>query len=174
MKGAEDAGTYSLAYTFTNIFATIAAFGMGNYQISDVTGRYTDGTYIAARVCTSAAALVCFVTALFFTGFSRATLVCCAFLMLYRLLEGLSGVYLCVLQKFGDYKMISVSYCIKGGLTFLTFCAALHFFELPQAILAMLAAFLPVFLLFDIPRAVRRAGFAAKVLKRDIVNVLFP
>jgi O-antigen/teichoic acid export membrane protein len=174
VKGAEDAGTYSLAYTFTNIFAAVAAFGMGNYQISDVMGRHTDGTYIAARACTSAAALVCFTVALFFTGFSRGTLVCCAALMLYRLLEGLAGVYLCVLQKFEDYKTISVSYCIKGGGTFLTFCAALYFFELPQAILAMSAAFLPVFLMFDIPRAVRRAGFTAKVVTRDIVNILFP
>ncbi|MDR2444443.1 MAG: lipopolysaccharide biosynthesis protein [Spirochaetaceae bacterium] len=174
VKGAEDAGVYSLAYTFTNIFATIATFGMGNYQISDVMGRHTDGTYIATRVCTSAAALVCFFITLFFTGFPRGTLVCCAVLMLYRLLEGLSGVYLCVLQKFEDYKTISVSYCIKGGLTFLTFCATLYFFELQQAIFAMSAAFLPVFLLFDIPRAVHSAGFTAKAVKRDIANILFP
>ncbi|MDR2344327.1 MAG: lipopolysaccharide biosynthesis protein [Spirochaetaceae bacterium] len=174
MKGAKDAGVYSLAYTFTNIFAALAAFGMGNYQISDVTGRHTDGTYIAARICTSAAAAVCFVIALFFTNFPGSTLLCCAALMLYRLLEGLSGVYLCVLQKFGDYKTISVSYCIKGGLTFLAFCVVLYFFELPQAVLAMSAAFLPVFLLFDIPYATRRAGFTANATRRDIANVLLP
>ncbi|MDR3355707.1 MAG: lipopolysaccharide biosynthesis protein [Spirochaetaceae bacterium] len=173
-KGAEATGVYSLAYTFTNIFATVAAFGMGAYQISDVTGRHTDGTYIAARVCTSAAALVCFAGALRFTGFSGSTLVCCAALMAYRLLEGLAGVYLCVLQRFEDYKTICVSYCVKGGLVFLTFCTALYFFELPQAILAMPAAFLPVFALFDVPRVTRRAGFTAKAARRDISKVLLP
>ncbi|MDR2795854.1 MAG: lipopolysaccharide biosynthesis protein [Spirochaetaceae bacterium] len=174
MKGAEDAGVYSLSYTFTNIFATVAAFGMGNYQISDVTGRHTDGTYIAARICTSAAALVCFAAALFFADFSRSALLCCSALLLYRLLEGLAGVYLCVLQKFEDYKSIGISNCIKGGITFLAFCTALYFWELPQAVLAMSAAFLPVFVLFDIPRATRRAGFTAKAVKRDIINVLLP
>jgi O-antigen/teichoic acid export membrane protein len=174
MKGAEDAGVYSLAYTFTNIFATIAGFGMGNYQISDVRGRHSDGTYIAARVCTSLAALVCFAAALFFTGFPRYTLLCCAFLMLYRILEGIAGVYLCVIQKLGDYKTIGISSCMKGVFPFLAFCVVFYFSALPQAVIAMSSAFLLVFVMFDFPRVTRRESFTAKAVKSDIINVLLP
>jgi O-antigen/teichoic acid export membrane protein len=174
VKGAEDAGIYSLAYTFTNIFTTIASFGMSAYQISDVRGRHTDGTYIAARICTSAAALLCFTVALFFTDFSRVTLLCCFVLMLYRLLEGLAGVYLCVLQKFDDYKTIGLSHCAKGIFPFLIFCAVLYFFELPQAVLAMSLSFLAVFVFFDFKRVTRREGFTSKAVMHDIIRVLVP
>jgi O-antigen/teichoic acid export membrane protein len=175
MKGAEDAGIYSLVYTFTNIFSNISAFGMGNYQLSDVTGRHTDGTYIAARGCTSVLAVVCFVAALFFTGFSGRTALSCIFLMLYRILEGIGGVCLCTLPKFGDYKIIGISNCVKGIFPFFAFCAALYFFELPQAIAAMSAAYLLVFALLDFPYVTRRAArFTGQVVKGDIINVLAP
>jgi O-antigen/teichoic acid export membrane protein len=175
MKGADDAGIYSLAYTFTNIFTNISAFGMGSYQISDVTGKHTDGTYVAARICTSLAAIVCFAVSLFFTDFSGVTVICCLFLMLYRIAEGIDGVYLCVLQKFGNYKIIGISGCLKGIFPFSAFCAALYFFELPQAIAAMAAAFLLIFVLFDFPYVTRRAPrFTAQAVMRDIINVLGP
>jgi O-antigen/teichoic acid export membrane protein len=174
MKGAEDAGVYSLAYTFTNIFTTISSFGMSSYQISDVTGRHSDGTYVAARLCTSLAAILCFAAALPFTNFSRVTLLCCAVLMLYRILEGIAGVYLCVLQKSGDYRTIGISNCIKGVFPFAAFCAVFYFSGLPQAVSAMSAAFLLVFLMFDFPRVTGRADFTAKAVKSDIINVLLP
>jgi O-antigen/teichoic acid export membrane protein len=174
LKGAEDAGIYSLAYTFTNIFTTIAGFGMGTYQISDVRGRHTDGTYVAARICTSVVAILCFAGTLYFTDFSRATLLCCFALMLYRLLEGLAGVYLCVLQKLGDFKTIGISSCAKGVFPFLLFCAALYFFELSQAIFVMSLSFLAVFVFFDFKRVTRRPEFTSKPVMRDIIRVLLP
>ncbi|MDR0383326.1 MAG: hypothetical protein LBH50_05010 [Spirochaetaceae bacterium] len=175
VKGAEDAGIYSLAYGFANIFTSISLFGMMGYQICDVTGRHTDGTYVAARICTSAAALFCFAAALFFTDFSGVTLVCCSILMLYKILEGIDLVYLCVLQKFENYKVIGISNCVKGVLPFLAFCTTLYFFELPQAIAAMTAAYLFVFVLFDFPYVTRRSvRFTGTVVKRDIINVLLP
>jgi O-antigen/teichoic acid export membrane protein len=174
VKGAEDAGVYSLAYTFTNIFTTIAGFGMGAYQISDVRGRHTDGTYIAARICTSIAALFCFAVALYFADFSRSTLLCCFALMLYRLLEGFAGVYLCVLQKFDDYKTIGISYFAKGVFPFLIFCIALYFFELPQAVFAMSFSFLAVFVFFDFKRVTSRPDFTSKPVMRDIIRVILP
>jgi O-antigen/teichoic acid export membrane protein len=147
---------------------------MGTYQISDVRGRHTDGTYVAARICTSIMALLCFAGALYFTDFSRATLLCCFTLMIYRLLEGFAGVYLCVLQKFDDYKTIGLSYCAKGIFSFLLFCAALYFFELPQAIFAMSFSFLAIFVFFDFKRVTRRPNFTPKAVMRDIIRILLP
>jgi O-antigen/teichoic acid export membrane protein len=175
MKGAEDAGIYGLSYSYINIFVMISTFGMDNYQLSDVRGRHNDGTYIAARFCTSLAAVLClFVTLCFFTNFPLPVRLCCAMLMIYRILEGISGVYICILQKADDYKTIGISRCIKSVFTFAAFCAALYFLELNWAIAAMSAAFLLVFILFDFSRVVNRASFTAKVVKRDIINVLKP
>jgi O-antigen/teichoic acid export membrane protein len=175
MKGAEDAGIYGLSYSYTNVFVVISTFGVGNYQLSDVTGRHNDGTYIAARLCTSLVALLCFTGALFFfTDFSLKTRVCCAALMLYRILEGIAGVYICVIQKRGEYKTICLSYCLKGVLTFSIFCVMLYFLELNWAATGMSAAFLLVAMLIDFPRATKNTFFTAKAEKRDIINVLKP
>jgi O-antigen/teichoic acid export membrane protein len=174
VKGAEDAGVYSLAYSFTNIFTLISGFGMGNYQLSDMRGQHSDGTYIAARLCTSAAAAVCFAVSVFFTGFDRYTMLTGAALMLYKLLEGLSGVYLCVVQKAGDYRTIAVSNCAKAVFPFAAFCAGLYFFGLVWALAAMSLAYFMVFTLFDYPRVTGSPAFTARVAAGDIVKVLLP
>jgi O-antigen/teichoic acid export membrane protein len=175
MKGAEDAGVYGLAYSYINMFYIVAVFGMTNYQLSDVNGRHSDGTYIAARFGTNLAAVLCLIIALcFFTDFSLTTRLCCAALMLYRVMEGTAGVYLCILQKVDDYKTIGISYCIKSVLTFSAFCAALYFGGLAWAVTAMSAAFLLVIIFFDIPRVARLASFTPKAVIRDIINVLKP
>jgi O-antigen/teichoic acid export membrane protein len=175
MKGAEDAGIYGLAYSYTNMFVVIANFGMNNYQLSDVRGRHSDGTYIAAYFCTSMASAVCISIVLcFFADFSLKVRLCCAALMLYRILEGISGVYLCILQKMGDYKPIGISRCIKSIFVFGIFCTVLYFFELNWAIIGMSAAFLLVMILIDFMEVIKRAAFTAKVVKHDIINILKP
>jgi O-antigen/teichoic acid export membrane protein len=175
MKGAEDAGIYGLAYSYTNMFVVISNFGMNNYQLSDVRGRHSDGTYIAANFCTSLAAAVCISIALFFfTDFSLKVRLCCAALMLYRILEGMSNVYICILQKIDDYKTIGISRCIKSIFVFGIFCAVLYFFELNWAAIGMSAAFLLVMILIDFSQVIKRAEFTAKVVKHDIINILKP
>jgi O-antigen/teichoic acid export membrane protein len=175
VKGAEDAGIYGLAYSYTNMFVVISTFGMSNYQLSDVTGRHSDGTYIAARVFTSLVAIICFSIMLsFFTDFSLAARLCCAVLMFYRIIEGISGVYICILQKMDDYKTIGISNCVKSIFTFGVFCVMIYFFELNWAVIGMSAAFLLVAFLIDFPRVTNRAGFTAKVVTRDIINILKP
>ena len=51
--GYNDAGMLGLAMTVTNSFATVAFFGMRNFQISDVTGRYSDEEYVMSRRITA-------------------------------------------------------------------------------------------------------------------------
>jgi O-antigen/teichoic acid export membrane protein len=174
-KGAEDAGIYGLAYAYTNMFVVISTFGMDNYQLSDVRGRHSDGTYIAARFSTSLVSVICFsIILFFFTDFSLKVRLCCAALMLYRILEGISGVYICILQKMDDYKTIGISRCIKSIFVFGIFCAALYLFELNWAVICMSAAFLLVAVLIDFPQVTKRAAFTAKTVKHDIINILKP
>jgi O-antigen/teichoic acid export membrane protein len=173
IKGAEYTGIYTLSFSFTNIFAMIASFGMGHYQLSDVEKKHSDGTFIAARFCTSIAAFLIFLITLPFTSFSRDIMVCSAILMLYRILESISSVYTCVLQKSYYYKTICLSNTLKGILPFLLLCAALYFFNLYAAVLAMCAAYMLVFIFIDFNRAVNLEGFNPKVIKHDIPK-LFP
>ena len=40
ISGFDDAGTYSLAMSIANVFYGIAIYGMRNYQVSDISGKY--------------------------------------------------------------------------------------------------------------------------------------
>ena len=46
------AGYLSLAITVTNSFYAIAQFGMRQYQVSDIQGKYDDSIYIGSRYLT--------------------------------------------------------------------------------------------------------------------------
>ena len=44
-----DAGILTLAISITNIFTTLAAFSVRNYQVSDVGGKYQQSDYISCE-----------------------------------------------------------------------------------------------------------------------------
>ena len=70
LSGFTDAGNYSLAMTFTAAFAIFALFNTRQFQVSDVTGEYTDATYIGSRLIAMAGAFVICVLGLFFNQYT--------------------------------------------------------------------------------------------------------
>ena len=43
--GLFDAGVFTIAYTFTQMMATIGSYGMRSFQVSDIKVEYKFGTY---------------------------------------------------------------------------------------------------------------------------------
>jgi len=169
---AENAGVYSLAYSLTNMFSLVATSGMRNYQISDILHKHTDGTYIMARVFTCIASFILFAVVLFFTGFSKATLVCCVMMMLFKIFEAFTDVFFGIMQKINAYKSICISLIIKGTLPFVLFCALLYFANLFWAIAGMGTAYLLILLFFDLPIIRYNRNFTAKIQLNDIKKIL--
>lgn len=56
--GLEAAGIYTIAYANANLFLTIGKYGMRNFQVSDIKGRYSFGDYFASRCITTIAMLL--------------------------------------------------------------------------------------------------------------------
>ncbi len=54
--GLADAGMVSIAFAAANIFWSLARYGVRNYQVTDLTGRFSLRTYIWHRMLTCAAA----------------------------------------------------------------------------------------------------------------------
>lgn len=135
--GLYNAGLLQTAMTVTNVFLTLASFGMRTFQVSDLAGKYSDRTYIASRLVTvGASILLCGVYAAAI-GYAGPQLACIALYLLYKLLEALTDVFHGLQQKRGSMDRIAVSSMVRGVLSVAAFCAV---FELTASLPAALAA----------------------------------
>lgn len=141
LSGFTDAGNYSLAMTFTAAFAIFALFNTRQFQVSDVTGEYTDATYIGSRLIAMAGAFVICVLGLFFNQYTMYQWCIILVYMLFKCGEAWIDVYHGIEQKNGRMDYICYSYLFRGVLMLVTFCGALILFHnLLYAIIAMTAA----------------------------------
>ena len=58
LGGLYDAGLFTIAYTFTQMMATVGSYGMRSFQVSDVKTEYKFGTYLYSRVMSVTVMLV--------------------------------------------------------------------------------------------------------------------
>ncbi|GHV77524.1 hypothetical protein AGMMS49942_23450 [Spirochaetia bacterium] len=167
-----EAGVYSLAISFTNIFAVISSFGVRGYQISDVSHRHTDGTYIAARITSNLLSWLLFIVALIFVRFSNYILLCCIAMMCFKGMESASDVFAGIMQKLNRYDAIALSNILKGLIPIIFFCIALFLKNLIWGIGAMATAYLLVLLFYDMPVIMHNKGFTRSISLQDILHIL--
>ena len=51
-NGLEDAGILTIAFAIGNLMMTIGRYGVRNYQVTDVEGKLSFGSYFTHRICT--------------------------------------------------------------------------------------------------------------------------
>ena len=93
ISGFDDAGTYSLAMSIANVFYGIAIYGMRNYQVSDISGKYENRQYIDSRFVTC---LVAIIGCLIFTVINRydlKTIIVICLYMIFKAHEALVDVF---------------------------------------------------------------------------------
>ena len=109
-----DAGILSIAMSVSATFQTLAMFGIRNFQVSDVEGKYSDTVYVGFRSLTCAAAMLgCMLFALI-GGYRGETLAAVFLFMLFRLAENFSDVLHGIAQKNGRLDVAGKSFAIKG------------------------------------------------------------
>ena len=116
-SGYEDAGTFTLAVSFSNIFGYISKFGMRSLQVGDIQRKYSDSQYFVSRIITSVACIVPFIVTLTFCQYRKDLHYCCIAMMVYKLLEGFDDVIMGSFQRLHRYREIAISYTAKAILT---------------------------------------------------------
>ncbi|MDE6914896.1 MAG: hypothetical protein K2P35_14575, partial [Lachnospiraceae bacterium] len=114
-----DAGILTLAISVTNIFTTLALFNVRNYQVSDISEKYTQSDYISHRILTCIAAVALCVTFADVSGYSLGAALSIIAYMLMRTVEALADVFHGILQKQWRLDVVGKS-CIFRGIALIT------------------------------------------------------
>jgi O-antigen/teichoic acid export membrane protein len=160
LGGFEDAGLLSIAMSVSVTFQTVAMFGIRNYQVSDLEGKYSDTCYMGFRLLSCAAAMVfCVGFSLISRYFGTQLLAICLF-MLFRLTESYSDALHGIAQKNGRLDIAGKSFAMKGvGLLVCFLVGYLLSDSLNVGLLCMMLFSLLITVLYDLPTVKKVAPF---------------
>lgn len=157
----ESAGILSLCMSITNLFYTLASFGIRDFQVSDYNGTYSPAQYVSTRLltCTVSTGLCCAVVGLNrgYTGYEAA---CIIVYMLYRVAEALVDTFQAMEQKAERMDYNFISFVLRGSLLLVGFSVVLYLTKnLLLAIASIAVTSFAVVLLFDVPIGKKLTGF---------------
>ena len=131
LGGYQAAGDLSLAMSITNIFYTVALFGMLSFQISDLKPEFVEKEYFAVKgFAILGATIFCLISSLW-NGYELAQLLSILLYMLYRDLEAVQDTFYGIGQKAERLDLVGISKFLKGVFSLLLFVVLLllfHFF----------------------------------------------
>lgn len=155
LSNYENAGNLALVVSVTNMFYTIASFGIRAYQVSDIRDQYAPSDYIYTRYLTcTAGALLCVIFIFADGHYTCDQIACILMYMLFRVSEAWTDVYHGIDQKAWRMDIIGISGVIRGIISLVVFCVALYISQsLFFAITTMTAALYAVLFCYDIPHS---------------------
>ncbi len=158
--GLTDAGLLSVAMSVSATFQTLAMFGIRNYQVSDIQGKYKNDTYVGFRMLACAGALlVCMIFSLI-SGYLGGQLLAIALFMAFRLIEAISDVLHGILQKENRLDIAGKSFAMKGIGLLIVFLASYWLTrQLCIGLLCLALYAACITFLYDLPSARRLTSF---------------
>lgn len=175
--GVLNSGLLTTALTVTNMFLSLASFGMYNFQVSDAQQKYTQSCYIRSRVFTCllsvtlCAGYVAF-GAIFAGGYSTQQVLCIFLCLAFRLVESVTDVYNAIDQKHGRLDIVGKTYALRGLLSLAVFAVLLMLTgNMALTLLAMTLANILFFILFTHP-VTRRFYTPESVSARTVMLLL--
>lgn len=121
MLGFKDAGIFSLAISISIIAFAFATYGVRGYQVSDVTRKYSDKSYVAARIITSLLATIGCLVYLVLYKYNLYTTLCVIVYLLFRMSEAYVDVYHGIIQRAMRMDFIGKSFILRGVIGNLLF-----------------------------------------------------
>lgn len=176
--GKDDAGPFAIAFTTATILLSLGLYGVRNYQVTDTVDTYPAGSYISARLITSAFMLPVGLIFCLISGYNAEKSWLVVLLLLGKCAESMSDVFYGILQKRGRLDLAGISMTVRAVLSMAVFYIALKITKnlLLAAGLLSSCAFLTLFIL-DIPFAGKlepiRPGLDKKTLTR-LLGACFP
>lgn len=161
LSSLEDAGVLSLSMSLSNMFYSLAACGMRDYQVSDYANRHSTTTYVTTRIFTCfCSAIICSVV-LFFGAYNTYQVSCILLYLLFRLSEAFIDVLAGIQQRAERMDYTGASFVIRGVGTLGGFCLALWLTKDLRITLAVIALFsLAIAVFFDLPVAKKLDSFS--------------
>lgn len=149
----ELAGILSLAMSIDSTIYCISAYGVYNFQVSDVKNEYTPDNYLSMRIVSAILGiLICLITC-FVQQYNPYQSGCILIYMLYKTVECFINVIQAEEQKANRMDLIGKSYMIRGIGTLICFVIGLIITNNLFITLCMMCLFsLLVFILFDLSK----------------------
>ena len=94
-------GIFSIAYTVSQMFASVGSFSMRDFQVSDVRNKYSYSTYISSRILTLIIMVLGCLSYSLMQGYSGEKLIILMILSFYRAVDGADDVIQGEIQKRG-------------------------------------------------------------------------
>jgi O-antigen/teichoic acid export membrane protein len=167
-----DVGYLALAMSVTNIFVVVAAYGMRNYQVSDVKGEFSTSVYVTSRLVTvSVTFILCLACLVFFFGFDYRSLIVSIYMLLVSA-EAFSDVLHGIEQKKWRMDLIGLSMFIRGAVFIIVFTFLYRFYGLSIAILGIFLLSLLVVIFLDLRLSRRLSHFSLDFEWTSIIILL--
>lgn len=99
MNGLFDAGIFMIAYTVTQMMATIGSYGMRSFQASDIKKEYSFSTYFTSRIVSVLTMVIICLTYSYMQGYDGVRMYIIIILCAYRLIEDIEDVFHGEMQK---------------------------------------------------------------------------
>lgn len=122
----ESAGIFTIAYAVANLIYAIAKFGVRNFQVTDVTEKYTFATYLRMRWITVALTLI---GAIFYLGFTyvangdKLLKISVIFLVVvWKLIDAVEDVYYGMYQQRGRLDIGAKYYTYRLFVSTVLYC----------------------------------------------------
>ena len=119
--GYKDAGIFSLAMSMTNVFYALSIYGMVNFQVSDIEGKYSAGNYLISRYITGIVSLLLCLIFDIVNGYSFKQTLCIISYMFFKLSETLFDVCLGFYQRNWRMDLAGKSMVIRALLIMVFF-----------------------------------------------------
>lgn len=176
--GKDGAGPFAITFTTAQILLSLGLYGVRNFQVTDTRDTYPAGSYITARLITSAVMLPAGLVFCLFSGYDGEKSWLVVLLLLGKCAESMSDVFYGILQKKGRLDLAGISMTVRAVLSIAVFYITLKLTNNLLLASGLLSACAFVTLLvMDMPFAGRfdsiRPDIDRKALSR-LLAVCFP
>lgn len=164
-SGLNDAGILSLAISISAVFQMLALFGLRNYQVSDIVGKYRDSLYVQSRLITYFVALFLCVIFIIVNQYVFDQSTAILFYMFFRFSDAFSDVFHGILQKNEHLDLVGKSYFYKGIAIIIFFSIGYYMFKsLNIGLLFMSIGVIFITFFYDMKNAKRVSPFKIKLI----------
>ncbi len=160
LGSVEEAGVLSLAMANTNMYFTLATFGLRDFQVSDSRNQYEPSEYFSTRLLTcTCSGLLCAAVVLLTGRYTAYQAACILIYMVYRISEAVVDSLQAMQQKAERMDYSCVSFLMRGLGLLAAFSLVLRATgKLLWAVAAVAAVSFAVVILWDFRISSRLAG----------------
>lgn len=117
LLGFNNAGIFSLALSVSSVVFAFAIYGVRGYQVSDVTRKHSDKSYIFARIITCLLSISGCLVYLILARYSLYTTLCIVAYLLFKISEAYVDVYHGIIQRGMRMDFIGKSFILRGVIS---------------------------------------------------------